>query len=423
VLKVAFSGGVDSHVLLHALSRISDAHDWRLSAIHVNHGLHPLADTWVGHCRQICTDLHVPLVVDRVHVETSDGSGLEAAARQARYECLGRHIGPHEVLLTAHHQDDQAETLLLQLLRGTGVHGMAGMPPAAEFFRGLHARPLLGFRRNELSRYAAEENLKWIEDSSNLDTRLARNFLRHRVLPMLESHWPTAIARLAQSAAHAAETASILDEVAGDDMASARAGEEALSIPALVRLNEARRINLLRYWIRRHYGRSPGTMVIRQVQTHLAQMPRTRHAAVRLGLAEIRRYRDHLHITRASGRGAVVIGRWDMKSPLVIPGSNWVLRAVASVGSGLSRERLDGRQMEVRLRSGGERMRARGQQHHHSLKKLLQESAIPPWHRYQLPLLYVDGMLAAAGDRWVDDSLAAAPGEPGVVLLVERGRR
>lgn len=421
MLKVAFSGGMDSHVLLHALSQLKAARGWQLYAIHVNHGLHPLADDWAGHCQQVCADLNIPLAVDRVHVASSAGIGLEAAARQVRYECLGSHIGPHEVLLTAHHQDDQAETLLLQLLRGTGVHGMAGMPAITEISRGRHARPLLSFRRNDLSRYAAENDIKWIEDSSNLDTRLARNFLRHRVLPMLECHWPATMARLAQSAAHAAEAASILDEVAGKDLVSAGANEEALSIPVLVRLNDARRNNLLRYWIRRHYGRSPGAMVVRQVQTHLARMPRTRHAAVRLGLAEIRRYRDRLHFMRKPGKGTVVIGCWDMKSPLVIPDSNWVLRAVASVGSGLSRERLRGRQLEVRLRTGGERMRTRGQKHHRSLKKLLQESAIPPWRRYQLPLLYVDGALAAAGDRWVEDSLAAAPGEPSLVLLVERG--
>jgi tRNA(Ile)-lysidine synthase len=419
-LKVAFSGGVDSLVLVHALSRLSVSRNWRLSAIHVNHGLHALADDWAGHCRHVCAELDIPLAVERIHVDASAGMGLEAAARRARYECLARHIGTHEVLLTAHHQDDQAETLLLQLMRGAGVHGMAGMPAVTKFSRGLHARPLLGFRRDDLRRYAVDNRLAWIEDSSNLDTRLARNFLRHRVLPMLEGRWPAAVTRLANCAAHAAEAASILDEVAGKDLRSTGVEEGGLSVPVLLRLDEARRNNLLRYWIRRDYGRSPGSLVIRQVQTYLDRMPRTRHAAVRLGLAEIRRYRDRLHIASITGERTVTVGIWDTKSALALPGGNCVLRAVASVGSGLSRERLHGRRLEVRLRAGGEHIRIRGQKHRHSLKKLLQDSGIPPWRRYELPLLYVDGVLSAVGDQWIEDSFAAKPGESGLMLLVER---
>jgi tRNA(Ile)-lysidine synthase len=410
-------------VLLHALARLREARGWRLSAIHVNHGLHPQADDWAGHCQRICADLRVSLTTERVRIEPSTGSGPEAAARDARYECLKRHIGPREVLLTAHHQDDQAETLLLQLLRGAGVHGMAGMPAVAEFSEGLHARPLLGFRRSDLKRYATDNGLFWIEDSSNYDTRLARNYLRHRVLPMLEHGWPAAVAQLAQSAVHAAQAASILDEVAAQDLPGSAVEQEALSIPALDRLSEARRHNLLRYWIRRRHGRSPGTPVMRQVQAHLGRMPSTRHAAVRLGRAEIRRYRDRLYFTATQGQRAAVVGAWDMQSPLTIPGSPCIWRAVTSVGSGLSRQRLRGKRLEVRLRAGGERLRTRGYAHHRSLKKLLQESGVPPWRRLELPLLYVGGELAAVGDRWISDMFAAAPGEPGVVLLVEKAKQ
>jgi tRNA(Ile)-lysidine synthase len=241
------------------------------------------------------------------------------------------------------------------------------------------------------------------------------------VLPLLENNWPATIARLAQSATHAAEAASILDEVAAQDLSGATVDEkETLSIPALCRFRVERRNNLLRYWIRQQHGRSPTTLVVRQVQAHIDQAPKTCHAAVPLGRAEICRYRDRLYYARAQSKRVITIGNWDMKSPLSIPGSHCIWRTVASVGSGLSQKRLHGRQIAVRLRNGGERLRIHGSTYHRTLKKLLQESGIPPWRRNELPLLYVDGELAAVGDRWISDAFAAAPGEPGLVLLVER---
>jgi len=212
-LKIAYSGGLDSHVLLHALSRLRDD-GWRLSALHVDHGLQPAAGAWARHCEQVCRELALPITIERIEVRGIREHGLEAAARRARYACLARHVGPGEVLLTAHHQDDQAETLLLQLLRGSGVHGLAAMPAIAAFTAGRHARPLLEFPRRALLAYATAAGLKWIEDDSNRDDRLARNFIRNRLTPVIEERWPGAARRLGRSARHAAEAAALLDEIA-----------------------------------------------------------------------------------------------------------------------------------------------------------------------------------------------------------------
>ena len=193
-LKVAFSGGLDSHVLLHALCQLRDATRWQVSAVHVDHNLQAVSTAWAQHCQQVCAALGVSCMVESVTVNNIIEDGLEAAARRARYACLTRHIGAGEVLLSAHHLDDQAETLLLQLMRGSGVHGLASMPAMVKFSKGHLARPLLGFTRRALAAYAALYRLQWVEDASNSDTRMARNFLRQRIFPLLQERWPGAAA-------------------------------------------------------------------------------------------------------------------------------------------------------------------------------------------------------------------------------------
>ena len=189
-LRVAYSGGIDSHVLLHALVALRQSATWRISAIHIDHGLQPASADWALHCRRVCSDLKIDCAVERIDVSRVKEDGVEAAARRARYACLGRRLAAGEALLTAHHRDDQAETLMLQLLRGSGIHGLAAMPEVAPFGVGRLARPLLSFTRAALKRYAACHGLEWIEDVSNEDTRLARNFLRRRVFPLLAERWP-----------------------------------------------------------------------------------------------------------------------------------------------------------------------------------------------------------------------------------------
>ena len=222
-LKVAFSGGLDSCVLLHALCILRDEMSLRLSAVHVDHGLQPASAAWAQHAKKFCEDLNVSCAIERLHIPDVKirEHGLEAAARQARYACLARHVVAGEVLLTAHHVDDQAETVLLQLLRGSGTHGLAAMPEIAPFSSGRLARPLLAYTRAQLADYAEREKLQWVDDASNCDPRFSRNYLRYQVFPLLDARWPGAARQIARAAALSAEAAGLLDAVAQADWQAA----------------------------------------------------------------------------------------------------------------------------------------------------------------------------------------------------------
>ena len=420
-LKVAYSGGLDSHVLLHALCRLRLHAPWQVKAIHIDHGLQPQSPQWARHCRRICETLNVPCVVEQVHVQRRKDS-LEAAARRARYESLARHVSTGEVLLTAHHQDDQAETVLLQLLRGGGVHGLAAMPSITGFSQGRLARPLLGFTRQALAAYAVREQLTWIEDDSNRDMRYARNYLRYQVFPVILDRWPEASRQLARSARNTAQAATVLDEVARLDLRACRIETKPmLRITALLRLSPAHQRNLIRFWVREHGLCVPSEAQLRRILDQLRQLPRTGQAIIRWPGAVLRRYRDQLAVMPVQADGDRSWTRaWDPSASLEIPGTGTRLRTVAAVGAGLSRERLNGRSMVVRLRQGGETCRLPGRGHRHKLKKMLQEAGIPPWERERMPLIYVEGELAAVGDRWVCEPYAAKAGEPGLVLVLDR---
>lgn len=419
-LKVAFSGGLDSCVLLHALSRLREALDLQLHAIHVDHGLHPDSSDWARRVQQTCERLKISCTVERVQVTRIREHGLEDAARRVRYACLARHVGPDEVLLTAHQADDQAETVMLQLLRGTGAHGLAAMPAMAAFYRGRLARPLLDFTRKQLESYARQENLQWIDDSSNKDPRFSRNYLRHQIFPLLEAHWPEASRRIARSASMVAEAAELLDELAKSDLNGCCGADEAkLSVNALRGLTPPRRRNLIRYWLRRQGFQMPTAMHLDQVLAQVMRDPHSNQAVIRWSGTEVCRYRDELmaHKPRVEPDSGWRIG-WNLPDALEIPGVG-LLRVELSHGDGLSQERIARAPLSVGLRQGGETCRLPGRAHHHKLKKLLQEAGIPPWERKRLPLVYVNGELAAIGDRWVCEPYAARANEPGWKLRLD----
>ena len=287
-LKIAYSGGLDSHVLLHALVALRATHPLRLVAVHIDHGLAAQSGAWSQHCSAVCQALEVAFVLESVQVQGGSGEGTEAAARRARYAALARHVGPGEVLLTAHHQDDQAETLLLQLLRGAGVQGLAGMREAMGFAAGRHLRPLLGFSRAALRHYADSAGLQWIEDPSNADVGYRRNLLRHDVLPLLTQQWPQAAALLARAAQHAGEAALLLDELAAADLDRCRWRDTAtvLSVSALQALSPARQRNVLRYWLRVRGFLAPSTLHLETLVGQLHATPRTGHGRLGRGPGE-----------------------------------------------------------------------------------------------------------------------------------------
>lgn len=418
-LIVGYSGGVDSHVLLHLLATYRDRWPERvLAAVYVDHGLQVTSAAWGEHCARVCHELDIPFHALRISARPAPGESPEAAARRTRYAALAAELGPNDALLTAHHRDDQAETLLLQLLRGAGPHGLAAMPAAARLSRGWLLRPLLELDRAHLLAYARGHGLRWIEDASNADTGFDRNYLRHQILPLLRERWPSANQTLARSARWCAETANWLDAEAAADLAPVVADHpDRLAISALRELSELRQHNLLRYWLRQLNLPTPDSRQLWRILHDTLNAARDRNPRICWPGGEVRRYRDMLyampplapHDTRRS-----FIWRFHGNDypPLELPGIGR-LAWRETVGAGLRLSALADTALIVRFRQGGEHFRPIGRRHGQELKKLLQEAGIPPWERDRLPLVYRDEALLAVVGLGIAADQAVEPGESG----------
>lgn len=411
---IALSGGRDSVALLHALVDLRSK-QWprlRLSALHVHHGLSPQADAWAAFCAQLCLEHTIPLRCERVTVARDAPAGLEAAARQARYAAFV--ACDTDWLLLAHHRDDQAETLLLNLLRGAGAHGLSAMPedrPLATRAPRL-LRPLLHTSRAAIDDWLAVRGARWIEDESNDETALRRNFLRHEVLPVIGQQVADPGRMLARAAGHLAEMASLADEVAASDADGVVDGR-SLCLAAFGRLSPQRRSNLLRHFLRLHGLRMPDAR-------YLAEILRQLREASLLAMPDFAIDDWRLQVTR--GRlwlvprsAASVDRRWCGQPEL--PWSGGCVRFTTTVGEGLSQRALRGMAV-LRHRQGGETLRPDMKRPRRTLKKLLQEAGVPQWKRDAMPLFWCNGRLVWAADIGYacDEGMLAAAGEPGWLL-------
>jgi tRNA(Ile)-lysidine synthase len=417
---IAYSGGLDSHVLLHGLAAVrSSLGAVQLHAIHVHHGLHADADQWTAHCSAVCGRLSIPLQTIRVGATPEKGESPEAAARQARYRAFAQVVRHGECLLTAHHEDDQAETVLLQLLRGSGPHGLAGMPAQAEFHAGWLGRPLLTFSRAELRAYAEQEGLQWVEDSSNAELGYDRNYLRHEILPRLLSRWPSAPATIARAAAHAAQAAALTDQLAATDLSAVRVATDQLSVTALKRLGDTRARNVIRFWIKELGLPLPTAAHLERVMADVLEAKPDAAPLVRWPGAEVRRYRDSMYaMPSLSDHDVTQTLQWDLGTPLIVSDLDACLVVQPVNGKGVRRAVLESA-VTVGFRRGGERCRPVGRAHTQQLKKLLQEQGIPPWQRDRIPLLYCNNELAAVVGLWVCEPYGAGKGEPGYTINME----
>ncbi len=409
-LCVAFSGGLDSTVLLTALAMLGGtSRGPRLRAAHVDHGLHPHSAAWADHCRAAAERLRVPLAVLRVKVDRPRGASLEAAAREARYRALERELADSEVLLTAQHADDQLETVLLQLLRGAGLPGLAAMPPVAPFGRGRLARPLLATERSEIEAWARTRGIEWIEDDSNADERLDRNYLRRRVVPALLARWPSASRAAARTARHAAEAQRLLDLIARADAERAAVGA-ALCVKRLRPLAPERRRNVLRYWIARSGRPLPDTRRLDELAGPVLSARADAHPQVAWGAVVAERHGDLLSLRE----GALP----DALGPL-----EWPVRTVTSLELAPALGKLElapdrhgpidldalPETLTVRSRRGGERLRPRRGGPTRTLKALLQEARVSHAERGHFPLLCAGEQVLVAGDLWVDAQIQGGP--------------
>ena len=414
---VAFSGGADSTALLQCLAELRERYSGlELRAVHLNHHLQPGADLWAEHCARLTRQLAVPFLLLDARVQVARGESLEAAAREVRYRLLAEVLAPGEFLLTAHQAEDQLETVLLQLARGAGVAGLAGMSRRAPCGRGEHLRPLLDFGREELRSYISAVGLTWVEDPSNENQRFDRNFLRYRLLPVLKERWPSFPASVVRSADHLATAHALLDERASADHAVAAEGER-LMVPILRRLEPARVRNLLRFWIRLRDASLPSSAVLEQIEAQMLALRADRIPEVQWGDRVIRRYRDRLYLSaRFEGELAGESSwHWRVEPQLALPAGSGYLRAHLDVRTGA---RLAGipDQLRVRWRSGGETLRLAINRPHRELRSLMQEWGIVPWMRGRIPLLYAGETLAAVGDLWLAAEFRAGEDQPGTVI-------
>jgi tRNA(Ile)-lysidine synthase len=418
---LAFSGGLDSTVLLHLLAAIRSQLPGELLALHVHHGLQAEADAWGTHCERLCLELDLPLRQLELELSPRPGESLEAVAREARYAALATALGEGEMLLSAQHQDDQAETLLLQMLRGSGPAGLAAMPRLASFGSGWLGRPLLDSPRSELEAYARSQRLHWVEDPSNRSLRFDRNFIRHRVMPLLRKRWPAAAATMARSARLSSELQTLVDEQAARDLEAVRGGQPAsLSIRALRELSSPRIRSLLRHWVREEGGSMPGSRHLQRIEQECLGERADAQPLVHWGDTEVRRYRDELFLLRPlPPHDPSQVIPWRDGQPLKLPTGLGAL-VLESAHSGASRARWFAARVEVRFRQGGERCVPAGSAHHRPLKKLLQEWGVPPWERDRLPLIYLDGVLAVIPGHLCCEPFRANQGEPAVLPRLSR---
>ncbi|MBS1204401.1 MAG: tilS [Proteobacteria bacterium] len=411
---VAFSGGLDSTVLLHQMMLWREQQpDIRLRAIHIHHGLSPHANAWAEHCLSLCELWQIPLTVQYVTL-VDNGEGIEAQARKARYQAFRQALTPGEVLLTAQHLDDQCETMLLALKRGSGPAGLAAMPQSLPFAGTQLIRPLLNSSRDTLYQWAQQHDLRWIEDESNADVRFDRNFLRLQVLPLLTARWPHFADAVARSAALCGEQEQLLDELLAGELAAATTQEGALNIAALQTLSEVRRNALLRRWLARQGAVMPSRAMLNRLWLEVAQARDDADPCLRLGEYEVRRFQGNLYWikTQFSQRNTQL--NWPtLFAPLLLPAG---LGELLLIAGGELRAPTAEERVSVRFQASG-LLYIAGRHGGRKLKKIWQEFGVAPWRRDTTPLLfYGETLIAAAGVFATQQGLKTA-GQEGVKLV------
>jgi len=412
---VAYSGGLDSHVLLH----LCTIEKLDIRAVYINHGLQEEASQWQHHCRMVCDQLGVNFESITVDAKPGSGQSPEEAARNARYKGLKSCLKKHEILLTGHHQDDQAETLLLQLMRGAGTAGLASMPRFQDFGSGTHIRPMLDVSRQEIKRYAVQNELQWIEDPSNKDTSFDRNFLRQEVIPLLQKRWLQVVSTIKKSADIQQQNLELIQAMAEIDLAKIITSDQrVIALKRLDMLSPARQFNVLKFWINRAGLDKPTRNVLQQIQRTVITAAEDASPLVTWENTEVRRFKDELYVMPSlQAHDNETILQWNSKQRLHIKSLDLSITAEHGVSKGLSSDYLD-KTLMIKFRQGGEKIKPVGHQHTSSLKNLMQQNEIPPWCRPRIPLLYIDDVLACVCGYWVADEFVSKE-ESGWLPVVE----
>ena len=427
-LYVGYSGGLDSHVLLHVIIELIGKK--RITAVHVNHQLSSNSDIWQKHCEDRCLEIGVDIICKTVSIKNR-GTGIEDAARNARYSVFEKLLKKNDLLILAHHADDQIETMLFRLFRGSGIKGMSGMPISRLLGNGELFRPLLPFFRRDLESYALANQINWIEDDSNLDIAFDRNFIRHKLIPTINERWPNSSFKLNRSANIFAESDFLINILAQKDFKIVKEVSErvgwSISIDKLNGFEIIRQKNILRYWFNLHNLTLPSYAVLDNALNQMIGSKIDAEPIVSWGDLQLRRFNKKLYllplnfedpnysVKKKKGRELLEKNsiKWDGSSHLILPDSSSLCVKLKMKG-GL---RIDVKKnLEIRFRSGGERCKPQGRSGSNTLKKLFQEYSLEPWLRNNIPLIYIDNRLAAVGDLWVCDEFCAEPDELGIQL-------
>ncbi|WP_241585657.1 tRNA lysidine(34) synthetase TilS [Rosenbergiella epipactidis] len=410
-LLVGFSGGLDSTVLLHQLSQLRFRQSLSLRAIYIHHGLSQHADQWLVHCRRVCAELEIPFVSRNVQLLGEKG-GIEAEARSLRYATFKQVLDPDEALVTAHHQDDQCETFLLALKRGSGPAGLSSMPSMRKLGNHWHLRPLLHVSRQELEQYATSHHLSWIDDESNQDDYYDRNFLRLRILPRLMQRWPQFSRSVTRSAELCAEQERLLDELLASDLQQCVADNGSIDIGYLADATEQKRNALLRRWLSHRGSMTPSREALTRLWQEVALSRDDANPQLLIGNKSLRRYQQRLYLSRMFPALRGTRFSWQSAStPLVLPNGLGTLRLTATNSQGLRlRTPTDEESMTVRFGQSAY-LHLVTRQGGRSLKKIWQEKAIPVWLRENIPLIYFNEELVCAPGIFMTQAGVSKKGE------------
>lgn len=410
---IAYSGGVDSHVLLHACAQLQKTlNQFTFQAVYIDHGLHEDSSRWSLHCEKVAIELGIDFTSQQVDARNNKGEGPEQAARRARYAALSNLVDESTVLLTAQHRDDQAETLMLQLLRGAGVNGLASMPTLARFDAGFISRPFLEFSKADILDYANAKNLSWVEDSSNLNESYDRNFLRQQVIPLIRKRWPAFSKTTSRTASHCAEAASLLSDVGASLVVETGNGELDIK-PILDRKEEIQRL-VIRQWLSTRGVRFPSEKVLSQILMMLSART-DKNPLVEWSGQQVRLFDERLFFTQQRAETAFEPINW-RSDKVTLPKPLGDICLKPAVGEGIAKKLWESSEVSIRWRQGGETIKLAARLGNKKLKKLLNEEKILPWVRDSIPLIYLNNELAAVADLWLDEKFLAAESESGYML-------
>ena len=412
---VSLSGGVDSIVLLYALNQCLEK-GCLIRAIHINHNLAKDSQDWADFCKRTCDRIQIQIDIHSIKVKTTEGFGIEAAARKARYQKLQRSIQEGEWLMTAHHQEDQLETILLRMARGTGIEGLQGIQKQFNFGKGKILRPLLNVSKSEVLAYARKNNLDWVEDASNQETYFDRNFLRMNIIPKLKERWPAFSSSVSRLSNISNQTSTLLKELAQQDLGS-NYPIKNLDIDILKNKSNGRVINIIRFLILKNEMSVPSMKVLNS-GVNILLNPKSVNPTMVWNNYCIKRYVDKLYFLKLSElqpNQSNKLMHWSIDEPLILDENGSSLAAIMAIGKGLSLKKCN-KNLDVQFRKGGESIRPVGHKITKKLKKLFQEDHILPWTRDKIPLLYKKNELIGVGDLWFNQNYIASEEENGFLV-------